>query len=541
MKLNQKSKNVVPSYSDRDLAVSYNGNVQFAKGPEQDLFEIAVSTLYGNDTYYESSNDKVTRLRALVDKLVAAGKSEYVANVAVFARKTMLIRTMPIVLIVELARSIRDFNAALDAQVVALKASGATKSSLLAVEARYVKVDGLKNAINTIIERVDGITEMYAYALSIFGTKGNVPLAIKKGVGLAMNKFDEYQFSKYNSKDASVKLRDVVRIVHPTPKDEAQSEIFKKILDQTLTQAATWNNEMSANGQLGAEAKSKKEVWEAQIAKTGKGEMGYMAMLRNLRNFIDAGVSQDAITTVVKKLTDPAQVAKSKQFPFAFMLAAKALESNFGDVHYQSSSFLSGNTAKARILNALVECLELSLGNLPMVAKSGMLIVIDCSGSMQGAPFQTACLLAAAALKSNRLAPNCEVIMFSDYAKIVPVRRQDSIMTIYEKLLASNFGGGTNIGSALDMVPKLGFKPDMVFCLSDMQVNRLNGINAANRAFSNDAVKIAFNLSAYESTPMSELDGWIQLAGWSEKIFQYVEYKRQGSSITQYLMETKQY
>lgn len=541
MKLNTKT--VTPSYSDRELAVSYNGNLQFAKGPEQELFEIAVSTLYGNDTYYESTNDKVVRLRGLVDKLVIAGRAEFVANVAVFARKTMLIRTMPIVLIVELARAIRDANERIDKTIVALKAGSRKppKAELLSLESRYIRLDGLKDAIAAIIERVDGMTELYAYSLTVFKTKGNVPLAIKKGVAKAMNKFDEYQYAKYDTSGA-VKLKDILRIVHPTPKDEVQSTIFAKIMKNELATPQTWETELSMNGQKkGDEKLSPKALWEKLLAVKGKGEVGYMAVLRNLRNIVEAGVNQDTLNTVIKKLTNPEQIAKSKQFPFAFMRAAKALDDKFGTAYYGSASMLNGNAAKAQVLNALVECLEISLGNLPMVAESGMLLVIDCSGSMQGAPFETACLLAAAALKSNRLAPNCEVIMFSDYAKIVPVRRQDSIMTIYEKLLASNFGGGTNMQSALDMVPKLGFKPDLVFCLSDMQVNQLQGTNAANRVFAQNTIKVAFNLSAYASTPMSELDGWMQLAGWSEKIFQFVEFKRKGTSVVQYLIENKQY
>ena len=54
--------------------------------------------------------------------------------------------------------------------------------------------------------------------------------------------------------------------------------------------------------------------------------MGYMALLRNLRNFIEKGVKEDSIQYVIDRLTNPEQVERSKQFPFRFYSAAKVLE-----------------------------------------------------------------------------------------------------------------------------------------------------------------------------------------------------------------------
>ena len=51
-----------------------------------------------------------------------------------------------------------------------------------------------------------------------------------------------------------------------------------------------------------------------------------MAMLRNLRNMIKAGVSQKHHTWIIKKLTDDYAVANSKQFPFRFFSAYQVLE-----------------------------------------------------------------------------------------------------------------------------------------------------------------------------------------------------------------------
>jgi hypothetical protein len=60
------------------------------------------------------------------------------------------------------------------------------------------------------------------------------------------------------------------------------------------------------------------EQWECLIP-----HMGYMALLRNLRSFDDAGVSDEVAVQVMARLTDPEQVARSRQFPMRFLSAFK--------------------------------------------------------------------------------------------------------------------------------------------------------------------------------------------------------------------------
>jgi len=97
--------------------------------------------------------------------------------------------------------------------------------------------------------------------LDVFGDKGKIPMAIKRGVADSMNKFSAYGFSKYN-RDGAVKFRDVLRIVHPVAKDIKQGQIFKQIMEESLETPYTWETELSKNGQLPeAERKSKKDLW----------------------------------------------------------------------------------------------------------------------------------------------------------------------------------------------------------------------------------------------------------------------------------------
>jgi hypothetical protein len=484
-------------------ALSANGNLQAVKDPAQILFETLVSTLYGQDTYYESSNDKVKRmvtaLTQVVDRHGEKG-ARYALNVARFAREEMFIRTMPIVMTVELAKILR---------------------------AKNIQLEGFKDAVAYLIQRADELTDLYAYALTVFGSKDKIPLAIKKGVASAFNKFDAYQLGKYNRQEG-LTFKDLLRIVHPKPADLIHAEIFNKIMQESLEAPYTWEVELSANGQKDkAEQKSKAQLWTELITRTGSGSLGYMALLRNLRNMKEAGISDETWMVVANRIKDPIGVSKSKQLPFGFI--------NAYDIAKQSS-------VPQVILNALTEAAELSLKNMPELGKR-VWIILDCSGSMGGAigatmntPIKVGAIFASALLKAAKGAFDYKFTMFDDYAKHVPLNQNDSIFTMYEQIMARNAGGGTNLQSAFDEKRSLGFEPDTVIVLSDMEVNRLRAATTS-KLFSPDCVKVAVNLNSANTTPISQWENWTQLFGWSERIFQFVRFNREADSIVQCLFD----
>lgn len=62
--------------------------------------------------------------------------------------------------------------------------------------------------------------------------------------------------------------------------------------------------------------------WEELI---DSGKLGYMALLRNLRNILEAEVSADHILTVGKRLSSEKAVENSRQLPFRFLAAYREL------------------------------------------------------------------------------------------------------------------------------------------------------------------------------------------------------------------------
>lgn len=512
-KLNAKGKNTMRKFSSVPTGLSYNGNPQYVKADAQQLYELAVNTLYGKDAYYETSDEMVKRAKTLVESLVKDGQLDFIANTIVHARTDMKIRTMPIALTVFFAKALRD---------------------------NQISYPHLRTLTKDVIQRADQLTDLYALALETFGDKKLIPMAIKRGVADAFNKFTEYQFAKYD-RPAGVKIKDVLRIVHPVAFDGLQGEVFSKIVSESLATPYTWEVELSKNGQLPAgEQKSKKQLW-TELATSGK--MGYMALLRNLRNIVEADVTAETIKTVADTLSNADNVKKSKQFPFSFVKALKALDENAvarssGYSYYHRATPRVANVSKSNTLTeAISTAIDHSLGNLPQLGKN-VWVIVDCSGSMSGEPFDTACLFGAALAKSSTACENFTMTLFSDNAKhVTGLRRSDSVLTNYERLLKLNQGGGTNLEAALRLKSTLGFEPDTVIVLSDMQINQLsNRSYDPMKLFGKDVMKVAINLAAgYGTTPCHEVGGWYQLSGWSESLFDWIPAMREKVSVVKAL------
>ncbi|XP_016365537.1 telomerase protein component 1-like isoform X2 [Sinocyclocheilus rhinocerous] len=82
-----------------------------------------------------------------------------------------------------------------------------------------------------------------------------------------------------------------------------------------LKQPDTWECKLSQEG-------NKASTWEKLI--DGKS-LPFMAMLRNLRNMISVGISENHHTKILNRLTSKNAVIKSRQFPFRFLSAYKVI------------------------------------------------------------------------------------------------------------------------------------------------------------------------------------------------------------------------
>lgn len=263
--------------------------------PEWELYTSVVTTSL-NNSFYEQEEERIERVRTLIGKC----NPLFVAQLAAYARETMNLRSIPLVMAVELARIHQGDNL-------------------------------VKRVTARTVRRADEITELlacYQQANRRTGTKklNRLSKQLQAGLQDAFNTFDAYQFAKYN-RSAEVCLKDALFLVHPKAKDERQQEIFNGIVNDNLPVPYTWETELSALGQctFATEEERRKAFrakWEELI---DSGKLGYMALLRNLRNILEAEVSADHILTVGKRLSSEKAVENSRQLPFRFLAAYREL------------------------------------------------------------------------------------------------------------------------------------------------------------------------------------------------------------------------
>lgn len=167
-------------------------------------------------------------------------------------------------------------------------------------------------------------------------------------------------------------------------------------------------------------------AWEAVIP-----SMGAMALIRNLRNFDEAGVSDEVAAQVAERICDPAAVAASQQFPFRYLAA-----------HQHAPSL--------RWAHPLEKALGHSLDNVPALP-GRTLVLVDRSGSMWS-PLSDRSQLNradAAAIFGTALAlraADADLVQFGTNSSPVTFRRSESVLKVLER-----FGdlGGTNTAEAV--------------------------------------------------------------------------------------------
>jgi hypothetical protein len=137
------------------------------------------------------------------------------------------------------------------------------------------------DVLEAVITRVDMLTDFVA----IYWKSGRKPLPAqaKKGLARAFNRFSAYEFAKYD-RNAPIKLRDVMFLVHPTP-GPGKEELFRQVANRTLDVPDTWEVALSRDG-------NRPEVWLRLIE---ENKLGALAFLRNLRNMQEAGVDHQSI------------------------------------------------------------------------------------------------------------------------------------------------------------------------------------------------------------------------------------------------------
>src|SRR5215469_10479416 len=302
------------------LGRTYEGGPGHAHDAKSELFLLAVANFVGEDTFYEKAAGRDRRYTDLVHA-VATTDPQWTARFLRWLRADANMRSASLV-------------AALEAAKAMLGAD----------------VSGGRQIVNSVLQRADEPGEALAYWTATYGR--TVPKPVKRGIADAVARlYTQRSLLKYDTDSHAFRFADVIDLVHPTPAADKQwqGELFAHALDRrhgrdtdtpasltalaantTLRHTAaddpavlldpdalaragmTWEDALS----LAGSTLDKAQLWTALIP-----TMGYMSTLRNLRNFDEAGVSDEVASQVAAKLADPAQVSRSRQFPYRFLAA----------------------------------------------------------------------------------------------------------------------------------------------------------------------------------------------------------------------------
>jgi len=422
-------------------AKTHEGAVAQGVDPRRELRRTVLTCLLWEDTFYEKGNDIAKRIA----ELVARNKPEDVAALACEVRDKMQLRHVPLFLVRELARR---------------KGAGRLVAETL----------------ERVIQRADELGEFVA--LYWKARKEPLSAGVKRGLGAAFTKFDAYQLAKYN-RESTVKLRDVLFLCHAKPKNAEQAALWKKLVENTLESPDTWEVALSAG-------KDKRETWERLLR---EGQLGGMAVLRNLRLMLAAGVAP-------KMIADRLEKGIARALPFRFVTAAR-----------------HAPKLEEAIEKAMLKGIA-GFKTLPGVTG----LVVDVSGSMNyrlAKKGETTRMDAAAglAILLREKAEEFRIATFSDTCVALPSRRG---FALRDAIVGSQAHSGTYLKRALTTLQAWNDwnGMDRVIVVTDEQ--------------SHDGILLAWtkqpyviNVAPYKSG-ISHGNGWTHIDGWSERVLDYI-------------------
>jgi 60 kDa SS-A/Ro ribonucleoprotein len=420
---------------------THEGAIAQRVDPRRELRRSVLTCMLWEDTFYEKGNDTAKRIA----ELVARNEPEDVAALACEARDKMQLRHIPLFLTRELARQ---------------KGAG----SLVA------------DTLEHVIQRADELGEFVA--LYWKACKEPLSAGVKRGLAKAFIKFDAYQLAKYN-RASTVQLRDVLFLCHAKPKSAEQAETWKKLVENTLESPDTWEVALSAG-------KDKRETWERLLR---EGKVGGMAVLRNLRLMLAAGVAPKLVAERLEK-------GIARALPFRFVTAARYAPKLEEAIEKAMLTGIAG------------------LETLPGVTG----LVVDVSGSMNyrlAKKGETTRMDAAAglAILLREKAEEFCVATFSDNCVAIPPRRG---FALRDAIVKSQAHSGTYLKRALSTLKAWTewSEVERVIVVTDEQSH--DGILSA---WTEKAYLI--NVAPYKSG-ISYGNGWTHIDGWSERVLDYI-------------------
>lgn len=425
------------------------GGKGFVSDDKSELFRLGVNGLLGNeDTYHESGKSRDNRMVslsetvALSDPSWAAGYFEWLRGPEANIRTASLMGAASVIH----ARNHHTASVKEDELLSSLGHKGLNR-----------------HLADVVCQRADEPTELATIYMRQYG--GKLPKSMKRGLADAAQRlWNSYSVMKYDTVSHNMRFADLMNIGHFTlgdqqlashimnrrygnaedtdalpyqirenirlRKDVANGD-YDALLNPVRLRAAgmTWEDALS----LAGPRVNKGKLWSALIV---AGMVPIFATLRNLRNFDEAGISNEASEYVHKQLTNEEVISKSRILPFRFLTALENLD------NYKWKGDLE-------------TAVQIATRNVPRF-NGKTIVLVDTSGSMD-VPISNKSKMTSSGIAAffggafaAHNADDVALYIYADGIKRIDVKGK-SVLRLAEEMhsLCGAVGHGTNTGMAM--------------------------------------------------------------------------------------------
>ena len=478
----------------RTDAVNQEGAPAYAYEPRHQLAQLAVTGCL-NHTFYADGEAQLSNVLALTKDL----DPTFVAKCAIYARERGM-KDMPAVLLATLSVNAPDLMARVFDRVV--DNGRMLRNFVQVMRSGQVWRKSLGSRPKALVAN--------------WLNSASVEALLKASVG------------------QSPSLADVIKMVHPKPRDAERAALFAWLIGRPYDVAALPEVVQSYEAfkrdpsgeipdvpfQMLTQLPLSREQWAA-LAERG----GWQMVRMNLNTFARHGVYEVSgmSALIAKRLGDATEIRKVRVLPYQLLIA----------------SLMAGEEIPHVVRKALGKALEIAISNVPELNQR-IVVCPDVSGSMasavtgyrKGATSKVRCidvaaLVAAAFLRRN---PRTMVLPFEERVIGIDLSASDEVLTNAVKLAAIG-GGGTNCSAPLAQLNAARAKVDLVVFVSDNQswvdATRSGDTGlmrewASLKARNPKAKLVCIDLQPYGTTQAVERADVLNVGGFSDAVFQVV-------------------
>ena len=503
---------------------TYEGGKAQEKTLEQEWTNMIFSSFL-QDGFYESGEQYTDRMVDLNNRILAKYGPQFMSKAMNYVRNTLGMRTT---------------------------------SALLAAQLNSENFENKRSAFSNYFHRPDDVSEVFAAIDSIGGRRSH---ALIRGAADYLSGLSDYSIGKYKMNGHKYNMYDLINLTH------AHSSAIQKYKDENLETPETWEVKIST----AADEDEKAKNWRDLVI---HNKLGYLALIRNIRNYLPTLSYQEVQDYLVPALINVPAIKKSLVFPYQIYNAYKALRTSansernrdywvFDRSEREHMDFDDpfGSEKTGLVIDALNNAFIYSIDNIPAI-KGNNCVIMDVSGSMNDPWSPTlsineVCSVYAAAMILNN-PNNTKVIKFGTEAKVFDhhavIQQIDNVFELIFMLRQNdNLGYGTNISSAVE---KIIYEPyDSIFLFSDMQVMDNNRqltwyyyVNSEQEGmihlFSDYFKKygpipvFSFDLGNYHARVDTGFDNVYPITALSSNVFDFIKLVKDGKTLIDVIQES---